>query len=312
MNDDASPLSYRGKGRSSMESHHDTSLLAGISAGIALLLALGLLALLFAFGVFSPQATPGVSAHECQDPGDTHGDNKPTPNPCNDPDGIGGADGQHAAGDHVVPFFSMETYTFSIDENKPGSGTDISPVALGSVSATHPNGDSFQYFVDNASFRIYPRGGLAYIGAAPGLDFEAVGLDSDDDGKYLEIMVAAVEGTTPTEPTDFTALTNAERETSGVAKVKVYINDVEADPPAGVTGDPIMGDPDGMTIKWSGRESPAAPSVDTYQVQYREEGSGDDWNSVTQTITTQPLDHDDDPGTPTRQGIQQRGTTSTK
>ena len=249
-------------------------------------MAAALLAALFAFGVFSPQGTPGVSAHDCTGPSDTHEDNADDPGECNQP---GSTDNTHESGDHIAPVFSMETYKFGIDENKPGSGADNSPVSLGRVMATHAGDESFNYTVsDTDNYRIYASGELAYIGAAPGLDFEDADILSDDDGKYFQITVTATE-VVPTGG-------SADDDPTGTAMVRIYVNDVEADPPAGVMGDPIMGDPDGMTVKWTGRASLATP--DTYQVQFREKDSGDDWEAASGTITTQPLDGDNDAATP--------------
>ena len=246
-------------------------------------MALGLLALLFAFDIFSLQAMPGVSAHECQSPGDTHTDYGD--DACNqDP----ASPGDHATGDHVKPVFSMETYTVSIDENKPGSGTGISLVSLGRVMATHAGGDSFRYFVsDPTDYRIYPSGDLGYIGA-DGLDFEATGadaLETDDDGRYVEITVAAAEaiGTTgPAAPLNFEDLTPGELESTGLAKVKVYVNDVEADPPAGLMAKPVVADPDAIppvaasstaiVVMWD--KHPTVVDASSYTVRYREKKDG--------------------------------------
>jgi len=275
-----------------MESHHDSSLLAGISAGIALLLAVGLLALLFAFGVFSPQGTPGVSAHVCQSPNDEHTDISGDDECVTDPTALADTNGSHAAGDHTVPVFSMETYSFNIDEGKAG---DTTPVSLGQVMATHAEGDSFGYFVsDTTNYRIYPNGSLAFIGADTVLDFEATtGLETDEDGKYVEIMVAAVEGATPTAPT-WASITDAQREVTGLATVKVYVNDVEAPPPTGLTAEPdkgtpavgttaaIAASPTSIDVMWD-RHPNVIDGAD-YTVRYREmkDGQADDegWTSV--------------------------------
>ena len=274
-----------------------------------MLLAAGLLALLFAFGVFSPQATPGVSAHECQSPGDTHTDISGE-DACTET--VGDADGNHSASDHVKPVFSMETYTFNIDEGKAGNTT---PVALGQVMATHAEGDSFEYFLttsDAANYRIYPSGDLAFI-SATALDFETI-TTTDEGGKYVEITIAAAEGigtADPVAPSDFTSLSNAEPETTSTTMVKIYVNDIEAAPPTGLTAEPDKGTPavgtttaavaavpTSIDVMWD--KHPNIADSASYTVRHREmkDGQADDegWTSlaaitVTDADGTGPTDH---------------------
>ena len=267
----------------------------GRSAGIALLMAVGLLALLFAFGVFSPQGTPGVSAHECQSPGDTHEDNSGD-DACTA--AVGTADGEHDTGDHLKPVFSMETYSFNVDENKAGSGTGNSPVSLGQVMATHDGGEEFTYSVSAVTgtfhaitdYRIYPDGSLAYVGSS-GLNYEETALESDTDGKYAEITVTATE-VVPTGGT-------ADVDPSGTAMVRIYVNDVESDPPTSLMVMPAMARAEVTTSGSEAYEITAANATQmlsvewakhstistdgTYTLQYREmmDGQANDagWGS---------------------------------
>ena len=210
-------------------------------------MAAGLLALLFAFGVFTPQATPGVSAHECQNPGDTHEDNTGD-NPCNTDenddgtiDDLGDGETAHAAGDHMIPVFSGADYNsddnryeFSIRENRDGSTTAIT---IGQVMATLPGGEDVSLtftLTDPTGFTSFPSGHVQYTGS--GLNFEDAALTADGERKYVggtaTFQVSArKDGAADADPgiADRTA----------IAMIRVYVEDQDSGPPPAPMGAPV-------------------------------------------------------------------------
>ena len=296
----------------------------GRSAGIALLMAAGLLALLFAFGVFSPQATPGVSAHECQQPGDTHTDNDDPGDACNAP---GEAAGDHALGDHTRPTFGGDDYNsednyyeFSIMENRDGS---TNAITVGQVMATLPGGGDVTLtftLTDPSDFTSFTSGHVQYGGT--GLDFEAAtGLTDDGDRKYVggtaTFQVTAIKsGDTGDGIADRTA----------TAMIRVYVEDQDSGPPAAPMGVPTMMRDAVAAVSADDSATPPTTAVfpkaaltaaqarkaidvtwerpegvvdtSTYDVRYRKVGETDDDDWMTMTVA-QDTSVDTDPGSGT-------------
>ena len=288
------------------------------STGIALLLAAGLLAALFAFGVFSPQATPGVGAHPCQHPGDDHRDNSATPESCRNDDGSANTD--HASGSHVRPTFSGDDYNsednyyeFSIRENRNGSTTAIT---VGQVMASLPGGGDVTLtftLTDPSDFTSFPSGHVQYTGA--GLNFEATtGLTEDGDRKY-------VGGTATFQVTAIRSGDSGEgiADRTATATMRVYVEDQDYGPPAAPMGTPVgertavagvdatattaaVFPKDALTVAearkaidvtWERPEGVVA--VSTYDVRYRKVGeTDDDWQTdtvdVDNTVNTSTTD----------------------
>ena len=263
---------------------------------------LGLLAILFALDIFSPQATPGVSAHECQSPTDDHTDNTGDDACTAD---LGDNAGDHAGGDHVRPTFSGDDYNsednyyeFSIMENRDGS---TNAITLGQVMATLPGGGdvtlSFNAGTDPDDFITFPSGHVQYDGT--GLDFEAAsGLTDDGDRKYL----TATFGVTAIKAGDADP---GLADRTATAMIRIYVEDQDAGPPSAPMGVPVMpraADDTAappiteitaasaakmMTVSWVKPDGLLANGThSTYTVQYREEGQTeeDDWVTVSPTI----------------------------
>ena len=221
----------------------------GRSAGIALLLAMGLLALLFAFGVFSPQATPGVSAHECQNPDDDHADNPASDETdgtdCNQP---GQAAGDHdTTRNHEITGLDEE-YTFTIAENVKGNNQLVAH-----VQASFRSGDNVTYSITGVEAgtgseqyaTIAVDGTVAATGTLPTADGQDF-LNVYPDGRiyYQETAVDATAGTDSRNGFDWeliTAGTPAQVNTDRT-KAKVITAYIVASPPDGPDGDT---DPDG-------------------------------------------------------------------
>ena len=237
-------------------------------------MAAALLAALFAFGVFSPQGTPGVSAHECANPGDDHRDADPagdaTPVPCD------AADGHDTTKNHEITGL-LEEYTYTIAENVKGNGQLVAR-----VRASFPSGDDVQYSLSNVAagsdgeryltipdtgvipaatvgapttnaddyLNIYPDGGIYYQ------EVDNRAADSTDpdprngfDWESITVGTPAQNNEDRTKPKVITAYIVATSEdTVGddavfVAKLTIMVTDVEAPPPTGLMAGPDVGTP---------------------------------------------------------------------
>ena len=279
---------------------------SGRSAGIALLLAAGLLALLFAFGVFSPQATPGVSADPCTTPDDEHKDNA-------DP-GVACSDAAHeGTQNHMINGLEDE-YTFSIDERTKGSGQVVAK-----VMASFPSGDDVTYQLSAAEdggspqrfltiavtgvgttataaptraaddyLQIYPDGSIVYKEAGTtaernGLNWETILPTSGVASTTPKVITAYIVASPPTSTPTATPF---------IAKLTINVSDVEADPPTGLMVKPVtMRDADAtvvpaivaisesdaremLSVEWT--KHPLVPSgtPQAYTVEYRKKMDG--------------------------------------
>ena len=291
----------------------------GKSAGIALLLAAALLAALFAFGVFSPQATPGVSAHQCANPDDEHKDNA-------DPGVACTATAHESTRNHTINGLEEE-YIFPIDERTKGSGQLVAR-----VQASFSSGDVVTYRLSGAAdasdtpaqyatigtdgsvtpatgaptsgdgtdyLQIYPDGSIVYkeFGDADvrnGLDWETILPLTPVDRTKAKVITAYIDASPPTStPNAATAFR---------AKLTINVSDVEADPPTGLMVKPVtMRDTVAtvgseayaitesearamISVEWT--KHPLVPSTvtDAYIVEYRKkmDGQEDDagWGST--------------------------------
>ena len=162
-----------------------------------------------------------------------------------------------------VPEFGSPSYTFSIAEN--ATTTDL----VGTVSANDPDDDPVTYSISsgNEDGKFSLGGGSGEISVADVLDYETV--------------------------PSYTLTVEASDERGGTATttVEITVTDVAEGPPPAPSGLYLTLSDSVFTTGWD-----VTTGVSLYEVQYRVEGSGDDWTAVgTATSTSLAYTPEDEP-----------------
>ena len=163
------------------------------------------------------------------------------------------------------PSFDPASYTFSVSED---AETDD---GVGSVSATDPDeGDAVTYAITQGN-----TGGAFAVNGSTGEITVAGTLDHETDSSHT-LTVQASDG----------------RGGTATTTVEITVTDVAEDPPPAPQGLSVSLADGAFTISWT-----ALAGAARYEVQHREEGSGDDWtvvgSSTSGSLTFTPEDAPD-------------------
>ena len=160
-----------------------------------------------------------------------------------------------------APAFLEQYYFFELAENNDGSAT---PVSLGTVSATDPDGGTVRYFITDGDtsgkFAISPAGAITYTGSGEnyeGFRRNRAGFGTPDMAYVLTVEASDAGGA------------------SGAATVTIQVTDVDDPPaaPAAPTVSPTQYSTTSLDVNWE-RPANGGPPITGYDLRYRAGNSG--------------------------------------
>ena len=159
-----------------------------------------------------------------------------------------------------APVFGAASYSFSLAENADGSTT---PVSVGTVSATDPDGDTVSYAMSGTGFTIgASTGAITYTGS--GENYESIGTPAS----AFSLLVLASDGSI-----------------SGQVTITVAVTDVDEAPgkPAAPTVTATSGSTTSLDVNWAAPAN-TGPAISGYDLRYRAGTSGS-WTNGPQDQT---------------------------